>query len=51
MPHKKLIFINRFFHPDISATAQLLTDLATSLVASYDVTVVTSRALSHGFAR
>jgi colanic acid biosynthesis glycosyl transferase WcaI len=40
----KLIFVNRFFHPDHSATSQLLTRVATSLAArGWDVHVVTSR--------
>src|SRR3989449_483898 len=40
----RLFFINRFFHPDQSATAQLLTDLAVGL-ATYGigVTVLTGR--------
>jgi colanic acid biosynthesis glycosyl transferase WcaI len=40
----KLVFVNRFFHPDLSATSQLLTDLAQYLArAGHDVHVVTSR--------
>jgi colanic acid biosynthesis glycosyl transferase WcaI len=40
----KLIFVNRFFYPDHSATSQLLTDLAFHLVKSgSSVHVVTSR--------
>jgi glycosyltransferase involved in cell wall biosynthesis len=40
----KVIFLNRFYAPDISATSQLLTDLARSLAASgWDVRIVTSR--------
>lgn len=40
----KLIFVNRFFHPDHSATAQLLTSLAFALVErGWDVHVVSSR--------
>lgn len=40
----RLIFVNRFFHPDISATSQLLSQLAFSLAADgWDVEVVTSR--------
>jgi len=38
-------FINRFYHPDISATSQMLTDLATGLADQYNITVVTSREL------
>jgi len=42
----KLIFINRFFFPDHSATSQILTDLAFDLEASgSEVHVVTSRQL------
>jgi len=40
----RLIFVNRFFHPDHSATSQLLGDLAFHLAgAGFDVHVVTSR--------
>jgi colanic acid biosynthesis glycosyl transferase WcaI len=40
----RLFFVNRFYYPDISATAQMLTDLATDLAAQGQaVTVVTSR--------
>ena len=44
MPHK-IIFVNRFFYPDQSATSQLLTDLVTKLEFNSDVEVlvVTSR--------
>lgn len=41
---KRLIFINRFYAPDLSATAQILTDLCRRLAADgHDVTVLTSR--------
>ncbi len=41
---KRLIFINRFFAPDHSATSQLLSDLAFALVESqHHVHVITSR--------
>lgn len=41
-----IIFLNRFYAPDHSATAQILTDLAVDLAAQgHDVTVITSRAL------
>lgn len=41
---RKIIFVNRFFYPDHSATSQLLTDVATHLAASgREVAVVTSR--------
>jgi colanic acid biosynthesis glycosyl transferase WcaI len=40
----KIIFFNRFFHPDASATSQLLSDLAFDLVAGgREIHVVTSR--------
>jgi glycosyltransferase involved in cell wall biosynthesis len=43
---KRIIFVNRFFAPDHSATSQVLSDLAFALAASgYDVHVVTSRQL------
>jgi colanic acid biosynthesis glycosyl transferase WcaI len=42
----KLVFVNRYFHPDISATSQLLTDLAFDQAArGAEVHVVTSRQL------
>lgn len=40
----KLYFINRFFYPDQSATAQILTDLAVHLAEKgWDLHVITSR--------
>ena len=40
----KLIFLNRFFHPDHSATSQMLSDLAFGLAeAGHDVHIITSR--------
>jgi glycosyltransferase involved in cell wall biosynthesis len=40
----KVVFVNRYFHPDISATSQLLTELAADLAAAgREVHVVTSR--------
>ena len=40
----KIVFINRFFYPDHSATSQILSDLAFFLSnQQYDVTVITSR--------
>jgi glycosyltransferase involved in cell wall biosynthesis len=40
----RLIFVNRYFWPDASATSQLLTDLAVNLAAQgHAVTVLTSR--------
>lgn len=42
----KIIFLNRFFFPDISATSQMLSDLAFHLAGrGHDVTVITSRQL------
>src|SRR5437660_3191515 len=42
----RLIFLNRFFFPDHSATSQILGDLAFHLAeAQWDVHVVTSRQL------
>jgi glycosyltransferase involved in cell wall biosynthesis len=42
----KIIFVNRYYRPDHSATAQLLTDLAEYLVREgFAVTIVTSRQL------
>lgn len=40
---KKIIFINRFFYPDHSATSQILSDLAFDAATEFDVTVITSR--------
>lgn len=43
---RKLLFVNRFFDPDASATSQILTDLSRNLVSSgVPVVVVTSRLL------
>lgn len=43
---KRIIFLNRFFHPDHSATSQILSDLAFHLAAAgREVHVVTSRQL------
>ena len=40
----RLIFVNRYFHPDHSATSQMLSDLVFFLAAAgHDVTVITSR--------
>lgn len=41
----RIIFVNRYFYPDYSATSQLLTDLAFNLANLYEVHVVTSRQL------
>ena len=43
-PLRKIIFINRYFYPDHSATSQLLSDLAFHLVGnSFETHVVASR--------
>jgi len=40
----KLIFLNRYFHPDLSATSQMLSDLAFGLAAQgHRVSIITSR--------
>jgi glycosyltransferase involved in cell wall biosynthesis len=42
----RLIFVNRYFYPDESATSQMLTDLAFALAEDeFDIHVVTSRQL------
>ena len=42
----RVLFINRYFYPDHSATSQMLTDLATDLQREgLDVTVITGRQL------
>ncbi len=42
----RIVFVNRFFHPDGSATSQLLGDLAFHLAETgWDVAVITSRQL------
>jgi colanic acid biosynthesis glycosyl transferase WcaI len=44
MPARKIIFVNRFFYPDHSATSQILTDLAMDLSQrGVEVFVVASR--------
>ena len=44
VPRGRILFVNRFYHPDHSATAQILTDLAEALAArGWEVSVVTSR--------
>jgi glycosyltransferase involved in cell wall biosynthesis len=46
MPSKKIIFVNRFFYPDHSATAQILSDLAFRLAsAKHRVVVITTTGL------
>ena len=40
----KVIFINRFFHPDLSATSQMLSDQAFALARNgHQIVVITSR--------
>jgi len=40
---RSIVFLNRFYWPDVAATGQMLTDLAEDLAAlGWDVTVVTS---------
>ena len=43
MARPKTIFINRFGFPDISATSQILGDLATSIAIGFDMHLVVSR--------
>lgn len=44
MPARRIIFVNRFFHPDISATSRILSDVAFHIAAlGLPVSVVTSR--------
>jgi colanic acid biosynthesis glycosyl transferase WcaI len=46
MAARRLIFVNRYFHPDQSATSQILSDLCFALARSgHSVTVVASRQL------
>ncbi len=41
----RILFINRYFYPDVSATAQILTELAEDLDARGEsITVITGRA-------
>ena len=42
---QRLVFLNRFFFPDQSATSQILTDLCASLASDYEVHVVCSNQL------
>lgn len=39
----RVVLVNRFFHPDISATSQLLSDLAFDLARDHQVDVITGR--------
>lgn len=44
VPRGRILFVNRFYYPDHSATAQILTDLAEALAArGWEVSIVTSR--------
>jgi glycosyltransferase involved in cell wall biosynthesis len=44
MEPRKVIFVNRYFHPDHSATSQMVSDLAFALSQrGWDVEVITSR--------
>ncbi len=43
MPKRRIIFVNRFAHPDISATSQILSDLARNLHDACDVCLVAGR--------
>lgn len=45
MPDQQILFVNRFFYPDQSATAQMLSDLAFHLATSRRVVVVTTNGL------
>jgi colanic acid biosynthesis glycosyl transferase WcaI len=46
---RSIVFLNRFYWPDVAATGQMLADLAEDLAASgWGVTVVTSAALYEG---
>jgi glycosyltransferase involved in cell wall biosynthesis len=45
-PARRLIFVNRYFYPDLSATSQLLTDLVGSLPGdAFELHVICSRQL------
>ena len=40
----RIVFVNRFFHPDHSATSQMLSDLAFALAANgHEIAVITAR--------
>ena len=48
-PWRRVVLLNRFYWPDVTATAQMLTDLAEDLAAAgWDVTVVTSGTMYGG---
>jgi colanic acid biosynthesis glycosyl transferase WcaI len=43
-PAQRVIFVNRYFYPDLSGTSQMLSDLAFALAnVRFDVTVIASR--------
>lgn len=51
-PSRRLVFVNRFYAPDHSATSQILSDVAEALSdRGHDVTVVTSRMSYDGSAK
>src|SRR5512145_2279991 len=39
----RVVVLNQYFHPDTSATSQLLTELCEDLAEHHEVTVVTGR--------
>src|ERR1700674_2796529 len=44
--HTKIVFVNRYFHPDLSATSQMLSDLGFGLAQrGFSIHVVCSRQL------
>ncbi|HYW07868.1 MAG TPA: glycosyltransferase, partial [Longimicrobium sp.] len=46
---RSVVFLNRFYAPDVAATGQILADLAEDLArAGWDVTVITGRAAYAG---
>lgn len=45
MTGRRIVFLNRYFHPDQSATSRLLTDLAVHVAARESVVVLCSRQL------
>src|SRR5436305_1153222 len=50
MPARRIFFINQFFFPDISATSQLLSDLAFHLAAEGEAVHVLSGRMMYGSA-
>ncbi len=47
MPARHIIFVNRYFHPDHSATSQLLSDLAFFLTTRFGRALLTARAIDY----